>query len=161
MSSINALNNDLIKEILELIRNWAEERSEILALALVGSYARGEATLESDIDLMVIASDTEFFRHNYDWMHQINWESINYKIQKWNDAEYGVVWSRHIYLSNLNNDLFNNFNNKLKVEISFGLPTWTSISPIDSGTFGVVSRGCQIIYDPQGILLNLMSKIEL
>lgn len=161
MFSINALNNDLIKEILELIRNWAEERSEILALALVGSYARGEATLESDIDLMVIASDVEFFRHNYDWMHQIDWESINYKIQKWNDAEYGVVWSRHIYLSNLNNDLFNNFNNKLKVEISFGLPTWASINPIDSGTFGVVSRSCQIIYDPQSILINLMSQIEL
>ncbi|BAY80843.1 hypothetical protein NIES267_03080 [Calothrix parasitica NIES-267] len=168
MSSIDASDNYLIKVILEQVKNWAEKRSEILALALVGSYARGEATLESDIDLMVIASDTDVFRQNYDWMHQINWESINYKIQKWNDADYGVVWSRHIYLCNSKsnskssskNNLFNDLTNKLKVEISFGLPIWASIQPIDSGTFGVVSRGCKIIYDPQDILTNLVSKID-
>ncbi|MEM1393277.1 MAG: nucleotidyltransferase domain-containing protein [Cyanobacteria bacterium P01_D01_bin.116] len=155
MSSINASDNFLINVILEQIKNWAEQRPNILALALVGSYARGEATLESDVDLMIIASDIEFFRHDYDWMHQINWESINYKIQKWNDAEYGVVWSRHIYLINSKNHSAN----KLKVEISFGLPTWASIDPIDSGTFSVVNRGCKIIYDPQRILTKLISKL--
>jgi len=157
MSSINASDNYLIKVILGQVKNWAQKRSEILALALVGSYARGEATLESDIDLMVIASDTEVFRQNYDWMYQINWESVSYKIQKWNDAQYGVVWSRHVYLSNSKNNL----TNKIKVEISFGLPTWASIQPIDSGTFGVVSRGCKIIYDPQEILVKLMQIIDL
>ncbi|MDY6899411.1 MAG: nucleotidyltransferase domain-containing protein [Cyanobacteriota bacterium] len=65
-------DNYLINAILEQVTNWAETRSDILALALVGSYARGEATLESDIDLMLIASDTEVFRHNSDWVHQIN-----------------------------------------------------------------------------------------
>ncbi|MGB3655303.1 MAG: nucleotidyltransferase domain-containing protein [Rivularia sp. (in: cyanobacteria)] len=138
-----------ISAILEKVANWAEIRSEILALALVGSYARGEAKPNSDIDLMVITSNTEFFRQNHNWIHEINWESINYKILTFNDAQYGVVWSRHIYLSSLNNE----FNN-IKVEISFGLPTWASVNPIDSGTFNVVSRGCKIIYDPQGILTN-------
>ena len=141
----------LIDSILETVANWAETRSEILALALVGSYARGEAKPDSDIDLMVITSNTEFFRQNHDWMHEINWESINYKILTFNDAQYGVVWSRHIYLSSLNNE----FNN-IKVEVSFGLPTWASVNPIDSGTFAVVSRGCKIVYDPQGILTKLM-----
>ncbi len=146
----------LIDSILEKVANWAEIRSEILALALVGSYARGEAKPDSDIDLMAIASNPEFFRQNHDWMHQINWESINCKILTFNDAEYGAVWSRHIYLTNLSNQ----FNN-IKLEISFGLPTWASINPIDSGTFNVVSRGCKILYDSQGILTNLMSKIDL
>ena len=100
MSSSNASDNDLINGILEQVVNWVKKRPEILALALVGSYARGEATPDSDIDLMVIALDTEVFRQNHDWVHQINWESINYKIQHWNDAEYGVVWSRHIDLYN-------------------------------------------------------------
>ncbi len=141
----------LISAILKKIANWAETRSEILALALVGSYARGEAKPDSDIDLMVITSNTEFFRQNYDWIHEISWESINYKILTFNDAQYGVVWSRHIYLSSSNNE----FNN-IKVEISFGLPTWASINPIDSGTLDVVNRGFKIIYDPQGILTKLM-----
>ena len=146
----------IINAILEKVANWAEIRSEILALALVGSYARGEATTDSDIDLMVITHFPEFFRQNHDWMHQINWESINYKILTFNDAQYGAVWSRHIYLTNLSNQ----FNN-IKLEISFGLPAWASINPIDSGTFNVVSRGCKILYDSQGILTNLMSKIDL
>ena len=144
-----------ISAILEKVANWAETRSEILALALVGSYARGEAKPDSDIDLMVITSNTEFFRQNHDWMHEINWD-INCEILTFNDAQYGVVWSRHIYLSRLNNE----FNN-IKVEIGFGLPTWASVNPIDSGTLAVVSRGCKILYDPQGILINLISKIDL
>jgi hypothetical protein len=145
----------LIDSILETVVSWAETRSEILALALVGSYARGEATTDSDIDLMVITHLPEFFRQNHDWMHDINWEFVNYKILTFNDAQYGVVWSRHIYLTSLNNE----FNN-IKVEISFGLPTWASINPIDSGTFNVVSRGCKILYDSQGVLTNLMSKVS-
>ena len=130
----------------------------------MGSYARGEATPESDIDLIAIASNPEFFRQNHDWMHQINWESINCKILAFNDAQYGAVWSRHIhltkyltkYLTNLSDD-----STSMKIEISFGLPTWASVNPIDSGTFNVVSRGCKILYDSQGILTNLISKIDL
>lgn len=144
-----------IEAILETVLNWAQTRSEILALALVGSYTRGEATTDSDIDLMAIASNPKFFRQNHDWMHQINWQSINCKIITFNDAQYGAVWSRHIYL----NRYTAKYSTKLKIEISFGLPTWASVDPIDSGTFAVVSRGCKILYDSQGILNNLMSKL--
>lgn len=150
------MNIHSISAILEKVTNWAETRSEILALTLVGSYARGEAKPDSDIDLMLIAYNTEFFRQNHDWMCEINWESINYKILTFDDAQYGAVWSRHIYLTNLSNDLTNN----LKIEISFGLPTWASVNPIDSGTFNVVTRGCRILYDSQGILTNLMSELS-
>lgn len=153
----NYLNNYLINAVLEKFAKWTETRSEILALALVGSYARGEPTPNSDIDLMAITSFPDFFRQNHDWMQEINWESTDCKILRWNDAQYGAVWSRHIYLSSLNYEL----NNKLKVEISFGLPTWASVNPIDSGTFNVVSQGCKILYDSQGILTNLISKIDL
>ena len=162
------MNHYLIDEILEIVKIWAETRSEILALALVGSYARGEATPDSDIDLMAIASNPEFFRQNYDWVHQINWESVNCKILTFNDAQYGAVWSRHIYLTKYLNKYTAKYSTNLshdstsiKVEISFGLPTWASVNPIDSGTFNVVSRGCKILYDSKGILTNLMSKIDL
>jgi len=161
MCDCSASDNYLIKATLKQVTNWAEKCSEILALALVGSYARGEAKQDSDIDLMVIASDTKIFRDNYHWMHHIDWESINFQIKNWTDAQYGVVWSRHIYLNNYLSNSRNDFTNKLKVELSFGLPTWASVNPVDFGTYNVVSRGCKILYDPQGILTNLMSKIDL
>ena len=154
-----------IDVILETVVNWAEIRSEIFGLALVGSYARGEARADSDIDLMAIASNPEFFRQNRDWVYQINWESVNCEILTFNDAQYGAVWSRHIYLNKYtakdSTYVSHNLTSKLKIEISFGLPTWAAINPIDSGTFAVVSRGCKIIYDSQGILTRLISKIDL
>ncbi|MCJ8282551.1 MAG: nucleotidyltransferase domain-containing protein [Rivularia sp. ALOHA_DT_140] len=53
------LETNLVKLILEKVINWAKTRSEILALALVGSYARGEVKPTFDIDLILIVSDTE------------------------------------------------------------------------------------------------------
>ncbi|MBV6623663.1 MAG: nucleotidyltransferase domain-containing protein [Rivularia sp. (in: Bacteria)] len=138
MPNSQALENDLLKVILEKVANWAQARSEILALALVGSHARGEAKPESDIDLMFVTSDTEFFRQDCDWLHEISWENINYKILKWNDAQYGVVWSRHVYLANLTNE----FNKELKIEFSFGLPSWASINPIGLTQTTYLVVGC-------------------
>lgn len=159
MLNYDITENYLINAILEQIIKWSEANPLISALALVGSYAIREATPDSDIDLMLITSVPEFFREYDDWLYKINWESINCKILKWNDAEYGVVWSRHIDLSYLN-DLNNDFSKRIKVEISFGLPTWASINPIDSGTFDVVCKGCKILYDPQRMITNLISQIN-
>lgn len=39
------------------LRRWAESKDEILALAIYGSYAKGEQNKDSDLDIAVVISD--------------------------------------------------------------------------------------------------------
>ena len=41
---------------------WAERRSDIVGVALVGSWARGAASLDSDIDLILLTPNPDAFR---------------------------------------------------------------------------------------------------
>ena len=71
-------------------------RRDILALALVGSWARGEARTNSDIDLMFLTEQPLLFRKNAAWLKEIDWDDR--QIERWEDKDYGAVWSRHVYL---------------------------------------------------------------
>ena len=59
-----------------------------------------------------------------------------------------MVWSRHIYLSDTT-----------EVELSFGLPSWASVDPLDTGTAKVVSDGFYILYDPKKLMARLLEKV--
>ena len=45
-----------VKDLLNAVTKWAEGNPGILGVALVGSYARDKAKVDSDIDLVVLAS---------------------------------------------------------------------------------------------------------
>jgi hypothetical protein len=98
---------------------------------------------------MLITSNPSLFRQDIKWIYEIDWKSIDLNIKDWKDIDYGVVWSRHIY-----------FIEETKIEFGFGLPTWTSINPVDRGTLGVVKNGIKILYDPQKMLQNLLNEIK-
>src|SRR6266566_4304403 len=137
--------NALITSLLTIIVQWAVNSSHVLAVALVGSYARGTARLDSDIDIIVITSNPELFRQGTQWIYEIGWDRVGLCIADWKDAEYGLVWSRHTLLSN-----------GLEVELGFGPPQWAAIDPIDTGTKRVVLDGCWILLDPTGLLNQLL-----
>lgn len=82
-------------------------------------------------------------------MYEVNWECIDLKIEDWKDMNYGVVWSRHLYLTN-----------QIEIEFSFGYPSWASIHPIEIGTLQVIQNGSKILYDPQKILQNLLNEVK-
>lgn len=51
-----------MKEIdgfLEKVRRWADPQRDIKAILLVGSYARGQAHDESDIDLVLLTDEPD------------------------------------------------------------------------------------------------------
>lgn len=135
--------------ILSRVVEWAESRSNIMAVALVGSWARGTAREDSDIDLMFLTPDATEYRNEEEWIHEIGWEVLASKVDSWEDREYGLVWSRHIYLEN-----------KTEVEFSFGPLNWAATQPIDRGTLGVVKDGCKILYDPATLLAELIAEVR-
>ncbi len=138
--------NNQVEPIVRPIIQWATSRRTILAVALVGSWARGTAHAESDVDLMFLVEQPLLFRTNTDWLSDISWG--DHQIESWEDKDYGAVWSRHVCLDSSDVGC-------AEIEFSFGRLGWASITPLDLGTQRVVSDGCRILYDPEGILVRL------
>lgn len=142
-------NAEKIKLILEEVAQWASSRADIAAVALVGSWARGTARIDSDIDLMILTDSLRLFRQDEKWVNEIRWADMNAEIADWKDEDYGVVWSRHVCL-----------NDKTEIEFSFGSLSWASVEPVDAGTFRVISDGCRILYDPEGLFRELIATVK-
>ena len=47
---------------------WAARRDDVYALALVGSYARGDARPDSDIDVVLIVADPARYLTDTSWV---------------------------------------------------------------------------------------------
>jgi hypothetical protein len=142
--------NKKFHHILTEVSNWATRRSEITAAALVGTWANDPAQMDTGIDLMFLTVSPSFFRQNHNWINEIPWSIVDTKIQDWQDQDRGVVWSRHISLED-----------GTEIEFRFGFPSWASIDFVDFGTTQVINSGCQILYDPENLLGQLINKLNL
>lgn len=135
-----------LEPLLHILAAWAANRSGIVGLALVGSYARGTARAGSDIDLVLLAGEPDAFRASSAWLAEIDWSSLGLSVDSYRDAQYGVVWSRHVKLSD-----------GTPIEFSFAHPNWAATTPCDPGTRSVVSGGCRILFDPARLLQCVVS----
>jgi uncharacterized protein len=134
--------------IIDTINAWAIERDDIRAMALVGSWARGNARPSSDIDVLLLSDRRCEYRRRRRWLTEINFKGAGYRLRSSRDAVYGAVWSRHIQL--LPN---------AEVEMTFAGCSWATTSPIDDGTRGVVEDALRIIIDKDGSLARLVDVI--
>ena len=128
---------DLLEPLLLVVANWARSRPDVLGLSVVGSYARGTARPDSDLDLMLFARDPATLHADQVWPGAIAWDRAGRQLLSWRDAEYGVVWSRHMRLAG-----------GPEVEMGIGPQTWAATAPVDPGTFRVVAEGCRVLLDP-------------
>jgi len=135
-----------IEMTISTIGNWVRTRESIRAFALVGSYARGDARPDSDIDLLFLTTDPGIFRA--DWLDEINWAALNVQPVSSRDKSYGVVWSRHVA-----------FSDGSEIEFTFTPLSWSTIDPVDLGTHHVVADGFKIFHDPDNRLATLQSVI--
>ena len=137
-----------IAPLLEMVTAWAASRSDIVGVALVGSWARDAANLDSDVDFILLTPNPDAFRASTVWLAEIDRSRLGLSVQSCRDAKYGVVWSRHVELSD-----------GVSVEFSFGFPSWAATCPCDAGTRSVVSSGCRVVFDPSGLLQNVVSHV--
>ncbi|HEV3238478.1 MAG TPA: nucleotidyltransferase domain-containing protein, partial [Gemmataceae bacterium] len=152
--------NSLVGDILEMMKttdanamvsavaDWSIDHEDIRAMALVGSWARGNPHQGSDIDLLLLSDRADEYRRSQKWLTEIDFDGAGYRVLSSEDANYNVVWSRHIALLPAG-----------KVEITFAQCSWARIDPVDDGTRSVVKEAFQIIFDKDGILANLFSAV--
>jgi hypothetical protein len=139
-----------IELILHLVLAWATARPKVRAVALVGSHARGTARTDSDIDLVVLATDAKRLQADTRWVTEIDWGAIGTRPQRWRDEEYGAAWSRRIWLEP----------HYGQVELTFAPLSWATTDPIDEGTRRVISEGCRILHDPDALLRRICEAVS-
>jgi uncharacterized protein len=147
-ATFRGMNNASAEAILAAVAAWARTRDDVRALALIGSWARGNARLASDIDLLALSDCAAGYRRSYKWMSEIDFARIGHSIKSTNDATYGAVWSRHVHLHPAG-----------EIELTFALCAWASTAPIEPGTRAIVNDGFRITLDKDGSLARLVRAV--
>jgi len=128
-----------INKFFQNVTRWSAAQVDILALALVGSHARGTASDTSDIDLVFITLDPQIYLNNFDWVEQFG------KIAKTQIESYGLVTSIRVW-----------YCDGLEVEYGFTDKSWVA-EPLDAGTCQVIHDGLRILFERNNILSSIQA----
>jgi uncharacterized protein len=135
--------------VIQAIFDWARAKTTIQAVAIVGSHARGTAIVNSDIDVVLLTTDPNSFRTHTAWLAAIAWDVVGARPTRWEDEDYGALWSRRVWLEQ----------NVSEIEFGFASPLWADVNPLDPGTRQVIADGCRILHDPYGLLRRLCAAV--
>jgi hypothetical protein len=105
---------------------------DVRVLAIVGSVARGEARLDSDVDVVLVVADPGRYLQHTSWVSDLG-EAGKVALEA-----YGKVTSvRVLYAGGL------------EVEFAIAAADWVS-APFDPGTVEVARRGMMVLLDRDG-----------
>jgi predicted nucleotidyltransferase len=130
--------------LLRLLPRWAQERRDIRALALVGSWVQRAPEADSDLDLILLTDRPALYTDDQNWVEELGGVRL-VKTQLW-----GVIAERRFVMPS-----------GLEVEVGVGRPSWASIGPLDEGTRRVATDGLRPLYDPLGLLVELLKACRL
>jgi len=125
-----------IRTFLDAFVAWASDQPDVQAIALVGSYARGAARDDSDIDLVVLTDQPRKYLDDLIWVERFG------VIKKHQTEDYGKLISLRVW-----------YQNGVEVEYGITTPDWAA-SPLDAGTRRVIQDGMSVLFE-RGILLSL------
>ena len=132
---------DEVERLLSAARDWAAARADVVALALVGSWARGAAREGSDVDLVVLSDDPATYTRGDDWIASLAPSATLVRSGDW-----GAIREQRLRLAS-----------GLELEVGVGRPSWACVCPLDAGTRRVVRDGLRVLYDPRGLLSALVA----
>jgi hypothetical protein len=138
-----------VEAIIGAVTAWALKREDVRALALAGSWARGAAREDSDLDLLSLSERAPDYRRRGDWLADIDFAGAGFRVLTGQGSRYGVAWSRHVRLLPA-----------AEVGLTFAPCSWARTDPIDAGTRSVVTNGFRPILDKDRIFAALADAIS-
>jgi predicted nucleotidyltransferase len=123
---------------------WAASREDVDAVAMVGSWARGAARDDSDVDLIVLTDEPERLLVREEWIDELAPAASLLRTREW-----GPIVERRLVLQS-----------SLEIDVGVGLPSWATTTPVDPGTRRVVRDGLVPLHDPHGLLAALVATIS-
>lgn len=139
---VSATRTAECQDVLSSAKKWAESESSVIALGLIGSWARGDQNIASDVDLLVLTPHKLTFTDTDAWVEA----AIGQSVPVVRRAEWGALTERRLRLPS-----------GFEVEFGFVEPSWANAEPIDAGTAQVArDGGLSPLYDPEGLLATLV-----
>jgi uncharacterized protein len=130
---------DEVRTLLARLRGWAQGRPDIVAVGLAGSWAHGDARMDSDVDVVLLTEDRAPYLEDEAWVHEV--------------GGVGLVWARRWRTATEKRFALPS---GLEVELVVASSSWAATAPVDEGTRRVVADGVSIAYDPKGVLATLL-----
>jgi predicted nucleotidyltransferase len=128
---------------IEAIAHWAAGREDIEAAALVGSWARGTARPDSDVDIVILTTQPEAYLGDQAWLHTFG-EVESVSLEDW-----GLVQARRVFYAG-----------GLEAEIGITTRAWARTDPVDAGTGLVLRGGIRALADRHGLLRALVEAVD-
>jgi len=126
------VNNWAIKSFISAVTQWAETQPDVTAVVLVGSHARGEATPQSDVDLVVLTQDPDRYVADTAWARSFG------EVEREEQEDWGRVMAVRVWYAG-----------GREVEFGFTKPDWAAL-PLDPGTKRVIEDGMRVLFDRNG-----------
>jgi predicted nucleotidyltransferase len=126
-----------VEKLLVRVRDWAVRRSDVVAVALVGSWACGPPRMGSDVDLVVLTTDKSAYLHDESWVAELGGTRI-IRTQDW-----GPLYTERRFV----------LPSGLEVEFGVAPPAWASTDPPDPNiSEDIGNGGLRALYHPEDIL---------
>jgi predicted nucleotidyltransferase len=121
-------------ELIKAVTPWAEKHVDIVSVALVGSHARGNARLDSDVDLVIQCARPARYLRDLTWISEFG------VVQDVSVEDYGLVQSVRVFYADGS-------------EVEYGITSseWVTL-PLDEGTITVLRNGVLVLLDRDGAL---------
>lgn len=142
------LTSDRVAEYRRIIRSvaaWASRQPDVAGVAVVGSWARNQARMDSDLDLVVLTDDKEQYLSDDSWVPA----AMDGPAQFVHTHDWGPLTEWRIALPS-----------GLEVEFGFAPRSWAHTDPVDTGTAHVVNDGCSPLADPEGVFARLIAAVN-
>jgi uncharacterized protein len=137
-----ASRTEAVETILRDAAVWTGSRLDVVGLVLVGSYARGRARMDSDVDLVLIVEDPHVLLDDTHWTQRF--EAVESEERR----DYGLVQS-----------VFAKYASGIEVEWGITDRRWLAI-PVDPDTARVVADGARVLYDPHGSVRAFLDAVS-
>jgi predicted nucleotidyltransferase len=128
------MSSSPVDVFLEQFTEWARLQPEVLAVALVGSYARNEAKADSDVDLILVCARPSNYLVDRSWLLTFG------EIDRLQQEDYGKLVSVRVWY-------------RAGPEVEYGITDedWAAI-PLDEGSRRVISDGMVVLLERGDIL---------
>jgi predicted nucleotidyltransferase len=127
---------DEVEDVVRTVADWAAAHDDVRGVVMVGSWARGQARMDSDVDIVVL-TDAAAHAEPDVWIDVLGAQLI--RLGRWGPL-------RELRLRRPSG---------LLVEVGVAPLSWAETDPVDPGTFGVIRDGHRIVYDPDGVVAAL------